>query len=115
MAVYCFLSCPAIFAPSQTVTSESGNNPPIQPPSGPVSVSPHVAPLAQSFPALTQPPQSPTHLNLPGTSAAATCPSPFVFTPTSSNLLTLLTVTISSHIIYVLPLSLPASPVQPPP
>ena len=67
-------------------------------------------------------PQSPGHLNLISATAVAACPSPVdavVFTPRPSNLLTNLTpqtVTVSNHSLYqVLPLSLPASPGQPPP
>jgi hypothetical protein len=80
--------------------SGSGNNSPIQPP------------FLHAAPAPTSPlPQSPRL-----SATATTCPSPVVFTPSPSNLLTPLIITVSNHTAYhILPLSLPASLGQPPP
>ena len=102
------------FISSQAVTSESKscNNPPIHPP-----VSGLRNPASPAlFSAPTPPPQFPAPQHLNSLSATASGPCPVAFTPSPSNLLTPLTVKISSHTIYhVLPLSLPVSLGQPSP
>ena len=99
------------FISSQAVTSESNscNNTPIHPP-----VSELFNPASPAF-STPPPPQFPMPWHLNSLSATASGPCPVAFTPSPSNLLTPLTVKISSHAYHVLPLSLPASLGQPPP
>ena len=91
--------------PDSLPESESGNN----------SNSPTQPPFLHPAPAPTPQPLPPSQS--PRLSATATiCPSPVVFTPSPSNLLTPVTITLSTNhpAYHVLPLSLPASLGQPP-